>query len=90
MNPFKILNIDVNVSKKEIIQAVAIAMRTRKYSSKEIAIAQKELLNPITYESHRLINSIDNFSKNFEKEIQIPKIPKKQKIKYLSVFDEAL
>ena len=36
MNPFKILNIGAGASKKEIIQAVALAMREKKYSGRGI------------------------------------------------------
>lgn len=46
MNPYKILNLEPGADKKEILKAVARAMREKKYSAKEIAIAQKTLLNP--------------------------------------------
>ncbi len=46
MNPFKILNIGAGASKKEIIQAVALAMRQKKYAGRELAQAQKMLLEP--------------------------------------------
>lgn len=45
MNPYHILNLERNAAKKDIIQAAAKAMRERKFSAKEIAIAQKTLLN---------------------------------------------
>ena len=48
MNPFKILNIDRNSSKKEIIHAVALAMREKQYSGIELAKAQKMLLDPVS------------------------------------------
>ncbi|MBW2613079.1 MAG: hypothetical protein JRE12_12095 [Deltaproteobacteria bacterium] len=48
MNPFKILSIGFNASKKEIIQASARAMREKKYSGLKLAQAQKMLLDPVS------------------------------------------
>ena len=59
MNPYKILNIDDCTSKREIIQAAARAMRERKFSGREVAVAQKELLNPITKAAHDFLQFID-------------------------------
>lgn len=59
LNPYKILNVDASASKKDIIQGVALAMRTRKYNGKDIAIAQKEMLNPITKAVNDFIYFID-------------------------------
>lgn len=47
MNPNKVLNLAPGAGKKEILMAVARAMREKKFSAKEIAIAQKQLLNPV-------------------------------------------
>jgi len=59
MNPYKILDIDYCATKREIIQAAARAMRERKYSGREVAVAQKELLNPITKAAHDFLQFID-------------------------------
>jgi hypothetical protein len=59
MNPFNILNIRTGASQKEIIQAVALAMRERKYSAKELAGAQKMLLNPASRAAQEFIHCID-------------------------------
>ncbi|OQX26211.1 MAG: hypothetical protein BWK80_11590 [Desulfobacteraceae bacterium IS3] len=48
MNPYKILDIEKNSLKQEIIQAAGRAMRERKYSGKEIATAQKKLMDDIS------------------------------------------
>lgn len=48
MNPFLLLNVDANVNQKDIIRAVAAAMREKKYSAAEIATAQKTLLDPVS------------------------------------------
>ena len=59
MNPFNILNIGAGASQKEIIQAVALAMRERKYSAKELADAQKMLLDPASRAAQEFIHCID-------------------------------
>jgi hypothetical protein len=47
-NPFTILNVDRSASKKEILQQVTIAMRSRQHDAKRIAEAQKLLFNTVT------------------------------------------
>lgn len=47
MDPYVILDLAPDAGKKEVILAAAKALRERKYSAKEIAIAQKILLNPV-------------------------------------------
>jgi hypothetical protein len=47
MDPYKILDVSADAGGREILQAAAKAMKERKYSAKEIAIAQKTLLNPV-------------------------------------------
>lgn len=59
MNPYKILSVNNNVSNKEVIQAVALAMRDRKYSTKEIAQAQQILLNPVTRATSDFLYFVD-------------------------------
>ncbi len=91
LNPYKVLNIDASASKKDIIQGVALAMQTRKYSGKEIAIAQKELLNPVTKAVNDFIYFIDPIAS-----VILPKIPEVSKstnvkisdLKLLPVFEE--
>ena len=62
MNPFKILNIGAGASKKEIIQAVALAMREKKYSGLELARAQKMLLDPASGAAQEFLHCIDTRS----------------------------
>lgn len=52
MNPYVVLNIDSRATKQEIIRAAARALRERKYSGREIAEAQRELLDPVTKGVH--------------------------------------
>ncbi len=59
MNPFKILNIGAGASKKEIIQAVAPAMRQKKYAGRELAQAQKMLLEPASRAAQEFLHCID-------------------------------
>ena len=59
MNPFKILNIGAGASKKEIIQAVALAMQQKKYSGRELALAQKMLLDPVSGAAQAFLHCID-------------------------------
>lgn len=54
MNPYKVLNIDQNAGDQEILNAVARAMRERKYSVKEIAEARMKLMDPVS-------KSVENF-----------------------------
>lgn len=59
MNPYRILNIDHRASKREIISAAALALRERKYSGREIAEAQKELLEPVSKAAHDFLHTLD-------------------------------
>ncbi|MBF0202712.1 MAG: hypothetical protein HQK67_00015 [Desulfamplus sp.] len=59
MNPFKVLNVNRDVSQKDIISAVALAMRAKKYSASEIAIAQKTLLDPVSRAAESFLEYID-------------------------------
>jgi hypothetical protein len=59
MNPYNILDIEKNTPKQEIVQAAGRAMRERKYSGKEIAIAQKKLMDDISEAAEAFICFID-------------------------------
>ena len=45
-NPYYILNVNQNASKKEILKAQMEAMKVRKYSLQEIGLATRQLLDP--------------------------------------------
>lgn len=45
-NPYQILNVSQNADKKEIMKAQMLAMKEKKYSLQEIALAAKQLLDP--------------------------------------------
>lgn len=45
-NPYHILNVDQNASKKEILKAQMEAMKVKKYSLQEIGLATRQLLDP--------------------------------------------
>jgi hypothetical protein len=59
MNPYKVLGIGQCTTKREILQATALALRERKYSGREIAEAQKELMDPVSKVVHDFIHFID-------------------------------
>jgi len=59
MNPYSILNVNKNSTQQEIMQAVAIAMKEKKVSVNEIALAQKALLNNQTKSIHDFINFLN-------------------------------
>jgi len=59
MNPFKVLNTGPDASKQEIIRAVALGMRQRKYSAHELARAQKLLLDPVSASVQAFVHCID-------------------------------
>lgn len=90
MNPYKILNVNSNATKADIIAAVASAMRERKYTADQIARAQKELLNPVAKAAHDFIQFLD--IEPFLQAIDLTppqKTPSKQ-IERLTIFDESL
>ncbi len=45
-NPYHILNISQDADKKDIMKAQMLAMKEKKYTLQEIAIAAKQLLDP--------------------------------------------
>ena len=87
MNPYKILDLGHGAAKQDIIKAAAGAMRQRKYTGKEVAIAQKELMNPISKATHEFIHFID--VKPFQERLDV--IPPDQvtisDLKYLNIFN---
>ncbi len=46
MNPYEILAVHSDATPHDIVQAAALALRTRKYSATEIAEARMQLMNP--------------------------------------------
>ncbi len=59
MNPYKILGIGRDASKREILQAAALAMRQRTAPIQELATAQRELIDPVTRATHDFLHWID-------------------------------
>jgi len=45
-NPYHILNVNQNATKKDILKAQIEAMRIKKYSLQEIGLATRQLLDP--------------------------------------------
>ncbi|MDM8553803.1 hypothetical protein QUF75_03630 [Desulfococcaceae bacterium HSG7] len=88
MNPYKILNINSNVTQADIILSVTTAMRERKYSAGEIARAQKELLNPVSKAAHAFIQFLDIEPLLTDIDLTPPKLTPPDTIERLSLFDE--
>ncbi len=59
MNPYKILDIRPGAPGKEIIRAMALAMREKKHTGKELALAQKMLLDPASGAACEFIHRLD-------------------------------
>ncbi|MBW2368581.1 MAG: hypothetical protein JRH15_11930 [Deltaproteobacteria bacterium] len=59
MNPFRILDIDHNASTKDILRAVARAMRERSHNARVLAQAQKQLMNPVSRAVQEFIHIMD-------------------------------
>ena len=57
--PFKILNVGPRSSKADIVKHAATALRERKYPAREIALAQKALLNPMARKEHAFVFCLD-------------------------------
>jgi len=90
MNPYKILNIDDGAEKRDVVQAAALALRQRRYSAREVAMAQKELLHPVSSAAHQFLQVVE--LKPFMERVTLkyPKTPRLSDLKRLSIFDEAL
>ena len=89
MNPYKILNIDDGAEKRDVVQAAALALRQRCYSAREIAMAQRELLDPVSSAAQQFLQVVD--LKPFIKRVtyERPEAPRLSELKRLSIFDEA-
>ena len=91
MNPHRILNIDRNASKRDIISAAAKAMRDRKFSGREIAEAQKALLDPVSMAVHGFLEFIDVHPLQEQPRAVRPARPEKTgltDLERLTIFDE--
>ncbi len=88
MNPYKILNIEPKTDKKGVIQAAAAALRERRFSAREVALAQKELLDPCTRSVHDFIHFLDVEGFDVQVPSQEALKPLSSNLKRLSIFDE--
>ena len=82
MNPYKILDIERGAEKQDIIRAAARAMREKKYSVREIASAQKALMNPVSNAACEFLNSIEVKTLQYRLDISQPKALKKSCLEY--------
>ncbi|PXF58286.1 MAG: hypothetical protein C4B58_06950 [Deltaproteobacteria bacterium] len=87
MNPYKILSINKHPTKQSIIKAAAFAMRERKYDIKEIAAAQKELIDPISGITQQFLQFIDLKSLRDRLDLTRSEAQTVSSLEYLSCFD---
>lgn len=90
MTPYKVLNVDCRVAKREIIQAAALALRERKFSGRDVALAQKQLLDPISRATHEFLHFIDVKPLLDKIDLCQQNDQKVADLDHLSVFDEIL
>lgn len=90
MTPYKVLNVDCRVAKREIIQAAALALRERKFSGRDVALAQKQLLDPISRATHEFLHFIDVKPLLDKIDLCQQNEQKVADLDHLSVFDEIL
>jgi hypothetical protein len=88
MNPYKILKIDPHATKREILQAAALALRERKYSGREISEAQKELMDPVGKAVHDFIQFLDVKPILANLIVSQPEPAAPPELHYLNPFDE--
>ena len=88
MNPYKILDIAKTASKQEIIQATARALREKKYSAREIASAQKVLMNPVSRDAHRFLHFIELNTLQERVDLSRPEGVKKPCLEYLPLEEK--
>ena len=89
MNPYAILGIDQQASKKEIIAAAALALRKRQYSGQEIAAAQRELLDPVARAAQDFLLFPGVTPPPLSLSSAGTMAPARTELKRLSIFDQA-
>ncbi|MEW5801344.1 MAG: hypothetical protein AB1847_04485 [bacterium] len=68
MNPYRVLKIPKDATRQEIMQAVPLALQRKEFTAREIADAQKELMNPCTRKIAEFVYFLD--SQTWTQEIQ--------------------
>jgi len=71
MNPYKILQIARDASQQEIVQAVALALQRKDYSVRQVAEAQKTLMDPRARKVAEFIYLLD--SQRWAQGLSLPK-----------------
>lgn len=59
MNPFRLLKVGRYVAPAELLAAAARALRERQHPAREVALAQKELLDPVSRACHAFISFLE-------------------------------
>ena len=90
MNPYKILDMEKGATKRDIIEAAARAMREKKYTGRDIASAQKALINPISKAAHEFIHFIEVKILQERLDLPQPKAQKKSCLEYRPIKEKEL
>lgn len=88
MNPYKILQISKDATQNEIVLSVTRALKRKEYTAREIADAQKILMDPRSRKTAEFIYSLDEHL--WLKKIKLPKDANSspQELKILHCFDK--
>ncbi len=93
MNPYEVLGIKHDATAHEIVQAVALALRERKYSAREVAGARKQLMDPQARMILDFVHCVDIVSllnpgkENSSGDSAIPLLEGVEGLKRLTIFD---
>ena len=60
MNPFRVLKIPKEATQQEIMRAVPLALQRKEFTAREVADAQKELMNPRTRKVAEFVFLLDS------------------------------
>jgi hypothetical protein len=88
MNPYRVLDIDVNATPQDIVRAAGQALRRRQSSAREVAVAQKILLDPVSRKVHEFVHFIDLGPVLAGVKVKRPKRRDSPRLEYLDTFDK--
>ncbi len=80
MDPYRVLELKPEAEKRDIIQAAALALRKRRYSGHEIALAQKELLDPVKKQAHAFLCRLDLEAESLEPDAALISISRENRL----------
>ncbi len=86
MNPLRVLNLKKGATKRDLLQAAAAALRERKYSVQDIALAQQALMDPAAQTAFEFVSFLDAGAPppGPSGEAEVPAQP----LEYLPIFEK--